>query len=575
MAKTTEILQGKPRISRESIEKLHTIRTAQLSERARYDSIWTNIAGKINPAMSGWADEGPGSGAVQTYADIYDNTAIKASVRLTDGIQGYAFSRGAPWMRLKLEDDELMERDEVKEWLQRVEGGMYHRLNLSSFYDEARGFVRSGADFGTGVIFRKDDPFRGVPHYQSLHLKRVLLLENGLGEADTLFRDLWLRPYEAVAEFGLDGLPLQIREAYERNETKPWLFHQFVFPLEKFDLDIGRRETRGMPYYSLYVADVDSLAGIREGGYDTKPFFAWRWSRNLDGDVWGVDCPGMIEISNVKQLNGLREDYSRLRQLVARPPIKATEGLRGRIRLTPHGITWIRPGEDFVPSAIAGKVEALTEDLEMMQRSINETYYANLFLVLTENLERIKTATEVEGIKSEQAAMLTAFFGRLSAEFLELVVEDLFTLEIESGRVPPPPPVLRGKDLQVDLISPLAQLQKRYLRLDTTKQWLQELLVVAGVQTKIGETSTVLDNIDFNEYARVTEELYHVDKRVVRDIVEVQRLRAARAQLQAQVMQHKMQVESTKAGAQAFQATSKTPEPGSMAEAAVPRRPMV
>ena len=122
--------------------------------------------------------------------------------------------------------------------------------------------------------------------------------------------------------------------------------------LENFDLDIGRRETRGMPFYSLYVADVDHTNPIREGGYEVKPFFAARWSRNLDGDVWGGDCPGMVEISNVKQANGVRKDLSRMRQLAGRPPLKATEGLRGRIRLEPNGITYVRPGEDYAPGII-------------------------------------------------------------------------------------------------------------------------------------------------------------------------------------------------------------------------------
>jgi len=573
MAKTNEIIMARPRISKESVERLYTIRQEQLTDRERYDSAWANIAEKVNPAMSDWNDEAPEQGTVKTFQDVYDNTGIKASVRLTDGIQGYAFSRGAPWMRLVLEDEELMDREEVKEWLQRVETGMYHRLNLSSFYDEGRGFVRTGADFGTAVMFRQDNPAKGIPHYHTLHLKRVLLMEDALGEVDTLFRDLWLSPYHAAAMFGVDALPQQIREAYEQGKTRRWPFQQFIMPADKFDLDIGMRETRGMPYYSLYVADVDHNDPIREGGYDTKPFFAWRWSRNPDGDVWGTDCPGMIEISNIKQADGLRKDFSRLVQLAARPPIKATEGLRGKINLTPNGFTYVRAGQDYAPGMVVGKVETLAEDLKMMQDSINQTYYSNLFLVLTENLERIKTATEVEGIKSEQAAMLTAFFGRLSAEFLEPAVEDLFRLEIEAGRVPPPPPALRGQRLQVDLISPLAQLQKRYLRLDTTRQWLQELLVVAGIQNKLGETSTVLDNIDFNEYARVTEELYHVDKRVVRDIAEVERRRAARAELQAKVMQHKMQTESAKAGAQVLGAASQAPQPGSLAESMVPAAP--
>jgi len=568
---TTEILRGKPRINKKSVEKLYTIREQELADRRRYETLWQDIAGKINPSMADWDDEPADSsgGPVPSYADLYDNTAIRASVRLADGIQGYAFSRGAPWMRLALEDEELMQREDAKEWLQRAETHLYHKLNLSTFYEEGRTFVRCGGDFGTGVMFRQDDPVRGLPVYRVLHLKRVLLFESLAGEVDGLFRDLWLRPYEAAALFGKEMLPQRIQDAYEQGSTRRWAFQQFIFPLDKFDLDIEARQTKGMPYYSLYVADAEHDHPIREGGYAVRPFFGWRWSRNADGGVWGADAPGMIEISNAKQANGMRKDLSRMRQLAGRTPLVATDGLRGRINLTPHGITYIRPGEAFGPALQPGKIESVAEDLKMIQESINESYYANLFLVLTQNLERIKTATEVEGIKGEQAALMTAFFGRLSNEFLEPGVEDLFRGELETGRLPPLPRSLQGKELQVDLISPLAQLQKRYLRLDTTRQWLNELLAVATIQRKAGATDTVLDNIDFNEYARVTEELYHVDKRAVRDILDVERMRAARAQLRAKMLQQQMQTEGMKAGAQAYGAAVHAPEPGSPAEALV------
>jgi hypothetical protein len=567
---TSEIMDTTPRISEDSVKKLYMIREQGLQDRKRYDTVCQEIAAKVNPAMADWSDNPPEKSKVPAteMKEIYDNTAMKGSSRLAEQIQAHAFSRIHPWLRIATEDDELMQRSEVQEWAQEVDVHSLRQYGKSSFYDEIRSFIRCLADFATACMFRVNDVNRGIPYYQNLHLKRVLLMENQYGECDTLFRDLWLTAFDAAAMFGEEILPLQIKQALDQGKTKRWLFQHFIFPLEKFDLDIGKRQTKGMPIYSLYVSDLKKKP-IREGGYWVRPFFAARWSRNPDGGVWGADSPGFLEISNVKQANGMRKDYSRLTQLAGRPPIKATEGLRGKIKIEPHGITYVRAGEDYAPGLVVGNVQSIKEDLELIQGSINDSYYSNLGLILTQNIERIKTATEAAGIQAEQAAMLTAWFGRLTTEFAEPNVEDMVQLELEAGRIPPPPPVLQGQRIKVDLISPLAQLQKRYLLLDNTRQALNEIYMTAKMQVDAGEKPDVLDNFDLDQHVRDIAEMYYMDKRIVRDLIDVARIREVRARREAAILNAQMQTEAAKAGAQVYGATSKAPEAGSPAEAMV------
>jgi hypothetical protein len=570
MAKrTNEIMSGRPRIAAEDVKKLYKIREQKLAERQPQEEDWKKIAAMSNPSMADWNDD-PNNAAPPEYQDLFDNTMMKASNLLPDGIQGYSFNRSSAWMRMTTEDEDLMKWHTAKEWLQLAEVHLMKQAGKSLFYDEGRSLVKCCADFGTANLFRINDVMRGIPSYQTLHLKRTILIENPYGEVDTLFRDLWLSAFDAVAMFGTKGLPQQITDAYERGDTRLFPFQQFIFPTEKFDLDIERRQSKGMPFYSLYATQTGKEKALREGGYEIRPFFSWRWSRNIDGSVWGADSPGMIEISNAKQLNGMRKDAFRMRQLAARPPLKATEGLEGKIKLTPNGVTYLRQGQDFAQAMVVGNTQITVEDMEFIQKSINESYHANLFLILSQNIERIKTATEAAAIQGEQAAMITAFFGRMQAEFLEPAVEDLFQLELEAGRLPPPPRELQGRTLRVDLISPLAQLQKRYLLLDNTRQALNEILSIAKIQFEVtGEAPTVLDSIDFEQHARNIGELYHIDQRIIRDLIDVKRIQAARAKLKAQVMQQQMENEAMQAQAKAYGATAKAPEPGSPAESMV------
>jgi hypothetical protein len=535
----------KPKIARESMKRLIDIKAQIADNRKRYDDIWKQAARYTNPSMADWNDE-PGQKSGKKPDDtvhIYDNTVQKASQTLTDGIQGYSFARNQAWFKAALENKDELTGTEA-EWLQGAERKMYAQLQKSNFYDEGRTFVMCCADFGTAIMIRTDDVNRGIPTYRTEHLKWCYIDENEYGEVDVLFRDFWISAYRAAALFGRDALPAAVRDAYDQGKLTLFKFTQAILPPERYDLDVPRKNR---PFYSLFWFDNDRENPIMDGWFNLKPFFVWRWSRNLDGDVWGVDAPGILELPTVKQLNSERRSWSRMVQSTAEPVIKATEGLAGRLRITPHGVNYLRSGEDFTFLSPAGDLSPLLQDMALLQKSVNESYYTDFFLILSQNMEKQKTATEVAGIQGEKAALLSAFYGRLSAEFLEPVSEDLFAVELQAARIPVPPDTLAGSTPRIDMISPLAQMQKRYLMLGATQQAIAEIATIA---TNLNPA--VLDNLNLDQYIRDIADAYGLDKRIVIDMADVERMRAARAQQQAAMLQQQAQMEQAKIGVQAM-----------------------
>jgi hypothetical protein len=141
---------------------------------------------------------------------------------------------------------------------------------------------------------------------------------------------------------------------------------------------------------------------------------------------------------------------------------------------------------------------------------------------------------------------MSAFYGRLSTEFLEPVLEDLFAMELMAGRIPPPPESLQGQHLRLDMISPLAQMQRQYLKLGSSQQALAQILSLLEIKPDI------LDNLDLDQHIRNVADAYGLDKRIVVDWADVQRMRQARAKQQAAMQQQAMQLEATKVGADAI-----------------------
>lgn len=554
----------KPKISKDALEHLGNIRAQYKDDRKRFVDYWKQYAGKVNPTMSDWEeDTEPGQKAPPDKKDNYDNTAQKASDIFANGMQSAAFGRTVPWISTSPEDLDLKDDKEGAEWLQRSDRSLALDFARTTFYEEGRAFTRSAADFGTGIMFREFNEARAMPIYHALHLKRSLIAENEFGEVDTLFRDFWLSPFEAASFFGKDNLPQQVKDELRDKKIKKRRYQQFIFPRDKYDLDLQARSD-GKEFYSLYASEINGITPIMEGGYETRPFYVWRWARSLEGDVWGVDSPGMIEYANMLQANSQKKDFARLVQLAARPPIKATEGMQAQgVHLEPNYKHFLRAGDDFAPVAVSGPLEGIMASTKELQQSIRESYYVDFFMTLTANLERVKTATEATYLKGEQAAMLAAMSGRMAVEFLEPAVEDIFALALRYGRLPPPPERFKGQRIRVDLISPLAQLQKRYMMLNETDEYMARILQVAQVFPE------AKDKTDIDAYCDVIAESFNQDRRVVRDEVDVQAIRNSRAKAQAQMAAQQLKNETTKANATMVSAGGKAPEQGSPMEAAM------
>ena len=550
------------RISKDALDTLSNIREQYRTERRRFIDYWASYAPKVNPTMSDWDEDAePGTKALPDKKDLYDATAIDASDKFANGMQSTAFGRTVPWISTNPEDMELRDDKQIAEWFQAVDRRLAMSLARTRFYEEGRAFTRSCADFGTGIMFRDFDAGRATPIYHSLHLKRCLIAEDAFGEVDTLFRDFWLSPFEAATFFGKDNLPDSVKRALADKSTKKRRYIHLVFPKDKYDLDLQARDD-GKPYYSVYVYEDDGFQAIMEGGYETRPFYVWRWASSLEGDVWGVDSPGMIAYADALQANAMRKDFQRLVQLAARPPIKATESMQAQgVLIEPNAKHFLRPGDDFAPVPVTGDLSGIMASLEATRKDIRSRYYVDTFLSLTANLEAIKTATEATYVKGEQAAMLAAMSGRMTVEFLEPAVEDIFSLELRYGRLPPMPERLEGEKVRVDLISPLAHLQKRYMMLNETDEFIARILQVAQVDPKI------MDKVDLDAYADTIAEAYNQDRRVVRDLTAVQRIRSARERAQGEMAAQQLKNETAKAEATVLAAGGKAPEAGSPVEA--------
>lgn len=543
------------------IQKLQRIKKQLEAEKEPFMQRWKEIARYMASSYGDWGHYDLQGKKLDDTSDIYDNTANESSNLMADGLMGTCFGRSIAWFKMAWENDDLGENGDANDWLYDTEKLCYRQLNKSNFYDEARTLVRVGADFGTGVMWMEDDTTEGVPCFKMLHPKDVTLMENRFGDADVMFRDLWLTRDDAIQAFGEKKLPKQISKSEDWN--KKYKFCQVVCPAGKFDLKVkGTGE-----YVSVYWCDLDPSKSVKEERFNYKPFVAWRWNRDTEGTPYGTQSPAMMQLSNIKTANILSKNILQKSQMIASPPIKRTEGLV--INLLPAGITDLKAGEDFTPINVTGDLSFTEVERERIRTCIRDAYYTNFFLMLSQTIDKQKTATEVAALMTEQGNIMAAFFNRLAKEFLEPVIEFVFANEYENGRLPDVPYSMeryRGQELKVDFISPMFLLQKMAHATENPLKALTQILQIAQAHPDI------LMKIDWDKTVDLIADGYNVKKEILLDDDQYQRMRLAVAEQRQAQEQMAQQMAQSKLGAENYKNLSAAPQQGSAAEAMIGQR---
>ena len=326
----------------------------------------------------------------------------------------------------------------------------------------------------------------------------------------------------------------------------------------------------GRKYDSTYILN-DGMVNensktqiLDEGGFDYFPYLVWRFRKNSD-ETYGRG-PAMDALCDVEMQNHQARTMADAAQRAVDPPWLAHESMRGKIKLNPRAITYwdqfVPGGNPMVPLQAGGAYPLGIDQMERRAAIIRKHFRSDFFSYLlgTEG-GKLRTATEVNAVEAQKAAVLGSTIGRINKELFEPVIHNMFTIEYLAKRLPAPPreiAPLMGMPLEIEYTGPLAQKQRQYLRSQGILDGAQAGASMAQVAPQ------VLDIFDWDFIAREGAEANGMPAKGFRDAKQVQQMRQMRAQQQAQMQAAQLQLEQAKVNP----ALSKAPEPGSPAEQA-------
>jgi hypothetical protein len=524
-------------------ERMLRRKNALWSERSSWDTHWQDIAATQLPRAGRFIDTDVNRGNKRHNA-IYDNTPIFAHRTLASGMMSGMTSPARPWFRLGLSDKDLMEYGPIKEWLFATADLMRAIFYASNTYNALHQCYQELGAFGTWANFVRPD-FDNVLHHYPMTVGEYALATNDKGVVDTVCRELQMTVGQMVKQFGKDKCSQSVRNLHDRGTLDAWVkVVHMVMP--RADRDATKRDGMNMPFASCYFEPAsDGLDYLSESGFKRFPALCPRWDVT-GNDIYGRS-PGMDCLGDVKQLQHEQLRKGQAIDYQVNPPIQVPTQYKDQAsKRLPGGVMYVDatgPGGG-VRSAfdVNLRLDYLLADIQDTRERVRGAYYADMFLMLANDKRSGTTATEIAERHEEKLLMLGPVLERLHNELLSPLIDITFERMTEAGILPPAPPEIEGRELNIEFVSTLAQAQRAVAAAGSDR-------LLGTVNTLVQVWPEVRHKIDAMQVIDDYANLFGVNPKMVRpdeDAKAMAEAEAQAAQAQQQGMAAAQAVESAK-----------------------------
>jgi hypothetical protein len=462
---------------------------------------------------------------------LFDSSAITANNLLAASLHGTLTSPSLPWFSIKLRDEELNKNRDVQLWLEDTGRKMYDTFNETNFNTEVHELYLDLCSIGTAAIFVEEanEGFdkNGI-HFNTLHIAEYYIQENVNGKVDTLYRKYKLTARQAVQEFGEKNVGEKILTAAKEKPDQKFNFIHAVEPTEDYKRATGKSLTK-LPYHSCHVCEEDKMV-VRTGGYNEFPYLVPRWSK-ATGEIFGRS-PSYNALPDIKTLNKAVEIGLKAWAKAIDPPLLVQDdGVIGRVRTTPAGITVVRNDGAVKPLQIASNWQITDLKENQLRTAIRQAFYSDQ-LQLQDGPQM--TATEVQVRYELMQRLLGPTLGRFQTEFLNPLIERVFGIMYRAKSLNEAPSIIGDTKIDIEYVGPLARSQR-----------MEEAVAIERLYQlamSIGQIDpSIMDNIDHDEAIRMRAKLLGVPKTIMKDINDVNDMREQRAMMQQAQQQAQLQ----------------------------------
>lgn len=405
------------------------------------------------------------------HKKIINSRATKALQVATAGMFNGTMSPSRPWFMYAVDDPRLMQFGPAKEWLNLAQETVRRVLNRSNLYGMAPQMIMEELLFGTGCMTQDDDTL-AVARFYTHTVGSYVIAQNERGVVDTFAREFEMTVEQIVSKFSRstdevsEDISQGVRDQYTRGNYDVWYpVTQFVHPNP--DSRRGSALSKDKPFRSVYYEPGNNNRDVflSKRGYDEFPVYSPRWETTGE-DVYGTSCPGMTALGDIRQLQLSERRKAQALEKMVTPPLHGPPSLKNkRVGNLSGNVTTYDPGGDTKGLRPIYEVRLplgeVTLDIKEVEKRINEAFFVDLFKAIS-TMEGVQPRNQLELFQRNQERLqeLGPVLERQYGDFLAPMLGRTFNQVIRAGLLPPPPPELEDRLLEIRYVSMLALAQQ-------------------------------------------------------------------------------------------------------------------
>lgn len=394
--------------------------------------------------------------------NVFDSTGINAAQRLGSTLYGTASSPADVWFKIGTEDPEFNAWPKARTALE-----TYSRRTLASFspvwcnfYGESFPYYLDFVSFGTAMFYDAKREDRSGFIDKCMPLSECDFACNIEGFVTEFYWRRRMSLAEAAREFG--GQQALSAKSQQRLEKEPHAKVEFLHGVVANDGYVpGRLAASNKPWSSLQI-EVEEKHVISHSGYYDMPFYVTPWERAA-GERYGRGA-GEMNLGDNRSAQVMTKANLTAGEWAAKPPWGApNEGTINISRIAPGKVVmgaYNARGEQLVGPLIRGNNAPFSLE---MTKELRDNIREGFFWSLLNTQSRTGIGTEeFLNFRDERFRAMAPYLGNEHIFRLRLLVERRFRMLAEEGvfRDVVVPKDLRGRNLQVEFVSPMALAMK-------------------------------------------------------------------------------------------------------------------
>lgn len=432
-------------MSRELVDKILAECQTLDGIRAPWESIWQRLAEVMNPSQAGVTRARDAAPDVRRVAENSDGTAMRANRTLAQGQASRITPMGARWFVLRPPED-LAEDPQAIDWYLQCSERLSRRLYDSNFYNRAFQHYLDRGAYGIAATEITGGKNRKGLHFRSFPVGSFSIAHDETDEACTITRVFRWTVSQIVSAYPKDRIPSSILKMHDDPGQRQQMLELRLMICPRHDRDPRKSDPLNKPFASYVIYPPEKVI-LEEHGYDSFPVAFSRWEISADSP-YGYS-PGMLALPEASQANHLEEMLDVQAETAAFPRVLYTGALKGDIDFAASGLTCWDPtqGEGAMPREwlTGGRYDVGKDRIQDKRKAIEEAFFVPLFNAISQ-LRGDTTATEIRALVTESRELFHPIFANLTREFLGPVLRRSFSILLQQGELPPPPPSVVKKD---------------------------------------------------------------------------------------------------------------------------------